>query len=122
MALVNVKQASDHLRLGINFGTDFDPADFDPDDYASVVEMPDLLDKIAQAEAIIRDYLKVENVSPEWEPATERQAEVVRAAVLLVLGSLWAGREDGVGADADILAQNGAVARLLRRQRDPAFA
>lgn len=125
MGLINPKEASDHLRLGIDFGPDFDPADeFDPDDYLDVVEMPDLLLKIAQAEAIVRDYLKVPTTSPEWAPATQRKTEVVRSAVLLVLGSLWEGREDGRGGggETDILAPNGAVARLLVRQRDPALA
>lgn len=125
MAIINVKQASDHLRLGIDFGTDFVPEDFDIEDYPTETNLPELIDKMAQAEAIILDYLKVGNLSPAWEPATERDETVVRSAILLILGSLWNEREDQSGIEvrgADMLAPNGVVARLLARLRDPAMA
>lgn len=124
MAIVNIKQASDHLRLGIDFGTDFVPEDFDPEDYPDETNMSELIDKLAQAEAIILNYLKVSSQSPAWAPDEQDEA-VVRSSILLILGSLWNEREDQSGTDvrgADMLAPNGVVSRLLARLRDPAMA
>lgn len=121
MSIVNVKEANDHLRLAIDLGTDFDPDEFDPEDYPNEPDLPDLIIKIGQAEAIVLDYLKVADTSPAWEP---RQEEMVKAAVLLILGSLWRDREDNSagGGGRDMLSERGAVTRLLVRMRDPALA
>lgn len=111
--IVSMQQASDHLRLGLEFGGSPETAD---DDMTS----RDLALKVAEAEAIVLDYLKVpEDGSPLWEPS-ERALPVIQAAIKLVLSALWDDRE-GAG-EGDYLAENGPVARLLRRYRDPALA
>lgn len=109
MALVSLKQASDHLRLDLDLtgGITLDSS------------IDELTLKIAQATAIIVDYLKKSSESPPWAPALKDQP-VVQAATLLTLSALWDDR-NGTG-DGDYLSENGAIARLLRRMRDPTMA
>jgi hypothetical protein len=98
MALITLEQAKQQLRI-----------DYDDQD-------ADLIMKMEQASAIIVDYLK----KPDHGWTAETVPPPVQAAILLVLTALWDDR-DGSG-DSDYLAPGGAVARLLARTRDPAFA
>ena len=99
VALVTLNAAKEHLRL--------DDADQDEEVEA----------RIGDASDIIVDYLKRPNHG--WTDQTVPGQ--VRAAVLLVLGSLWVNR-DAVGDAADQDPISPAVVSLLRRMRDPALA
>jgi hypothetical protein len=112
MLFVTLQQAKDHLRID---GSDSDT---------------DVTLKVTQAEAIVTDYLKVdENMlagsPPAWStssPAlwTDRDVSVIQAAVLLVLSALY---DDEMNRTvADYMAPGGVVALLLARLRDPALA
>jgi len=99
---ITLDEAAAHLRIDmIESGDDREP---------------DLQMKIDQAEAIVVDYLKYEETG--WDE--DSIPRPIKAAMLLVLSALWDDRE-GKG-DGDYLDENGAVARLLRRYRDPALA
>jgi hypothetical protein len=111
-ALVTLKQASDHLRLDLEFTGSPPEESTDP-------RTPDLQLKLDAAEAIVLDYLKVGGGSPSWEAGPD-DLPIIQAAILLVLSGLFDDRE-GAG-DGDYLKEDGAVARLLRRLRDPALA
>ena len=82
----------------------------------------DLLLKMAQAESIILDYLKV----PAWSPPAWDETTVpplVQAAVLLQLGELYRFRGDDVEAPAHTVGDlSPVITNLLRRYRDPALA
>ncbi|SAK50683.1 Phage gp6-like head-tail connector protein [Caballeronia pedi] len=76
-------------------------------------------DLIEAASDIVMDYLK-KPVPEEWKVETDSTASTVpgpvRAAVLLVLGHLYADREGGTDPISP------AVVSLLMRHRDPAVA
>jgi hypothetical protein len=75
--------------------------------------------KLAQASAIVRDYLKAD-ADPAWDAATTPLP--VQAATLLLLTSLYEHRGDD-GAPSDYAAATwGEVERLLVRFRSPAIA
>jgi hypothetical protein len=89
-------------------------ADADPDTDA------DLGAKLAQAEAIILDYLKAAE-----RPSTGAAAAIVDAAVLLQVGELWRFRGDDPSSDSAPTTPGDlhpTITNLLRRLRDPAFA
>jgi hypothetical protein len=123
MPLITLAQADAHLRLDLDL-TGSPPAD---------PRVPDLQLKMVQAEAIIIDYLKLDddeyelavngdpNASPPTDPTwSDRDQAVVQAAVLLVLSALY---DDEIQRTlGDYLADNGVIARLLMRLRDPALA
>jgi hypothetical protein len=105
---VTVEEAISHLRLDLTL------EDSPPDPDQERLEA-----KLDEAEAVILDYLKVIDDSPEWEPSAAK-LPVVQAAVKLALSALW---EDAEGTgDGDYLRMDGAIARLLIRMRDPAVA
>lgn len=113
MALLSLEEATGHL--GIDWVTDGASPPNIIDERLSDVEL-----KMAQAEAIILDYvnmveedLSATGVSAHWQP-------VVKAAMLLALTALFDDR-DGTGP-GDFLNKDGAIARLLRRIRYPAIA
>jgi hypothetical protein len=84
--------------------------DTDPDGDA------DLTAKLAQAEAIILDYLKAD-VRPD--------SAIVDACVLLQVGELWRFRGDDPNSDAGPTTPGDltpTITNLLRRLRDPALA
>jgi hypothetical protein len=84
--------------------------DTDPDGDA------DLTAKLAQAEAIILDYLKLD---------TRPDNAIVDACVLLQVGELWRFRGDDVaGESAPTVAGDlhPTITNLLRRLRDPVLA
>jgi hypothetical protein len=108
---VTPQQASDHLRAGITFSGS--PAESDDPRAA------DLLLKLDTAEYLFLDYIKHSADSPPWEP-TEQDQYVVKACILLILSGLYDDREGSGGGD--YLKDNGAVANLARRLRDPALA
>lgn len=105
--IVSLSKAKEHLRIG----------------ESSVYDI-DIAQKLAQASDIIVDYLKLGSVPSGWDveegdsPPDEGAApDVVKAAVLLVLGELFKNREAG---DVDLISLG--VERLLMRQRDPTLA
>lgn len=113
MALITVQEAADHLRIVLQ-------TDTASPEIINDLRYNDLVSKIAQAEAMVLDY--IEKSETEIPSATARNSwrPVVKAAVLLILSGLW---DDRVGTDhGDFFAENGAVARLLRRIRYPAIA
>lgn len=114
MALVTNAQARGHLRLP-------DAAAVPPN-----ADDTDLTLKLAQAEAIILDYLNAtaywRTITPTWTNETNVPKQV-HAAILLQLGELWRFRGDDLhdegpqhepGTDL-----SPAIVSLLRRTRDP---
>ena len=103
MQLVTKEQAMSHLRLD--------------------EEPPDLDSKIAQASAIIVDYLKIDPAEVEASPGpwTDVQEKCVEAAVLLALEAIFDAAPDRTIADY-LNPQRGTIALLLMRLRDPAVA
>lgn len=112
MPLITLQQANDHLRLDIDLGVS--PSDD---------QIPDLELKITQAEAIILDYLKVDDSqlitgSPsDW---SARDVTVVQSAALLVLSALY--DDDANRTLGDYMAPKGVIPLLLMRLRDPTVA
>lgn len=120
MALVTLAQAIGHLRLTGTFVVGSSPID--------PVET-DLTLKLAQAEDVVLNYLKIPAISPEhWTIEPDQINTVpplVQAAILLQLGELWRFRGDDV--DGQGPAQTAGdlsptATNLLRRWRDPAVA
>lgn len=112
MALITLEEATSHLRIDLSMDSSSPPA-VDDERY------PDLLLKMAQAEAAVLDYIEMveadlsaSGVDPAWQ-------DIIKAAMLLLLTALWDDRE---GTKGDYFAQDGAIARLLRRIRYPAIA
>lgn len=105
---VTIEEANQHLRAGIDIDSPL------ADDAA------DLSQKLDAAESIILNYLKVDiEDSPVWEPS-DQDLPNLKAAILIMLSGLWDDREGtGIG---DYLRQDGAIARLLMRMRDPVLA
>ena len=104
MSLVTLEQAKDHLHIEQS-NTDSD----------SQVEL-----QIESASAIVLDYLKV--AEDNWQDSNGLPVDVpavIRAATLLVLGSLFENRD---GSDKEAVPISTAVENLLRRYRDPALA
>lgn len=107
---IKEEEAIAHLRLNLeNDGNS--PATIIDEDY------PDLQLKIAQAEDIIIGYLKTNNTGWDQDTIPPR----IKAAMLMVLSALWDDREGEEDA-GDYLKEDGPIARLLRRDRDPALA
>jgi hypothetical protein len=106
--LISTAEAVAHLRI-----------DLDEDDSPANPYAADLAMKMDQAESIILDYLKVTGDSPAYNP-TGDDLHCVKSAILIVLWNLFEDR--GGTGKGDYLAENGPVARLLRRLRDPALA
>ena len=81
--------------------------------------------KVAEASDIVLDYIGDRDNLRRWsaaDPLPEESASVpgvISAAVLLVFGALWEGRE---GAEDSPEPISPAVERLLRRYRDPVVA
>lgn len=112
MALLTVEEADGHLKLDL-VTSGSPPAITDE-------RLPDLEMKIAQAEAAILDYIEMSEADLSASGVNETWLPNVKAATLLMLSALFEDRE-GKG-DGDYLAENGAIARLLRRIRYPAIA
>jgi hypothetical protein len=112
MALVTLAQAKAHLKF---FTASVSPA---------TEEESDLLLKMAQAEALILDYLGYSEASPPiWDEDTVPL--VVHTAILYQLGELWRFRGDDPG-DEGPNATDGYlspwVTNALRRFRPPSLA
>jgi len=116
VSLITTQQAIDHLRLPQELGSPQSPM------------ARDLATKIAHAEALILDYLKVSLTSPpDWDVDANTVPLVVQLAVLCQLGELWRFRGDDPGSieqapnyeDGQLSKQ---VTNYLRRFRDPAYA
>jgi hypothetical protein len=121
--LVTLEQADAHLRLDLDL-TGSPPAD---------PRIPDLALKIEQSEAIVINYLKLNdaavelaingdsNTSPETPPTwSDRDRFNVQAAVLLVLSALY---DDEIQRTlGDYMNPDGVIPLLLMRLRDPTFA
>ena len=118
MSLITFAQATAQVRRG-------DLVEGSPLD----AEAADLVQKMAAAEAIILDYLKVTTATgspPAWDETTV--PEVVRAAVLLQLAELYRFRGDQPGSieSGPDRGTSGSLSPviegLLRRYRNPALA
>jgi len=115
--LITEEEAIGHLRLSLV--TDGNsPETIIDDDY------PDLQSKMMQAEDIILDYLKISLTSGgdydhDWTDETVPPR--IKAAILIMLSALWDNREGEISI-GDYLRDDGAIANLLRRSRDPALA
>jgi len=100
--LVTLDAAKTHLRI---VDTDHDA---------------DVTQKLTDASAAIRDYVKDRN-DPTWAPGTV--PPWIEASVLLLLAHLYEHRGDEFGPNQDnddrVWA---AIANLCRRTRDPALA
>lgn len=123
-ALITLRQANDHLRLDLPMPDD--PAD-DPvleDDFAEIDDprVADVRLKMAQAEAIIFNYLKVDSDDVFASPSiwTDAERSCAQSAVLLVLSALYDDAKDKTLGD--YMMPGGVVALLLMRMRDPALA
>jgi hypothetical protein len=112
MALITLQEAIDHLRITMT-EEGGSPASSDP-------RYNDLVAKVAEAQAIVLDYLEMDEANFAESGVSDNWLPVVKSAVKLVLSALWEDREGtGVG---DYLAEDGAVVRLLRRIRTPTVA
>lgn len=112
MSLITLAQAKAHLRI--------DTVSTSPMD----ADEADLLLKMAQAEHLILDYLKVLSVSPpEWTDETN-VPPLVQAAILFQLGELYRfrGDDDGKADRGPDGSLSPLVEGMLRRYRDPALA
>ena len=120
MALITKQQAIDHLRLPLEVGS---PGS----DLQSSMDR-DLTMKMAHAEGLILDYLKVSLTSPpDWDVDAGTVPMVVQLAVLCQLGEIWRFRGDDPSSVAEAPAQSDGylspqVTNYLRRFRDPAIA
>lgn len=110
VALISVQEANDHLRL------DMENDDGSPPDFSDDERFGEVTRKIDEATDIIVGYLK----KPSHGWTVDTVPPRVRAAILLTLSAIWEDRE-GTG-DGDYLRPDGAIARLLVRDRDPAIA
>lgn len=108
---ITIDEAILHLRLSLESDGN------SPPDYSGDEEYPALVMKIVQAEDIIIGYLKTINTGWDEENIPPR----IKAAMLMVLSALWDDREGKEDA-GDYIKEDGPVARLLRRDRDPALA
>jgi len=99
-ALVTLSEAKAHLRIA-------------DDDQDTTLE-----ERAADATAIVMDYLK--RSPTEWTAGTVPGP--VRAAIFLVLGTLWRFRTGAGEGAADQDPLSPAVRSLLARHRDPALA
>lgn len=112
MSLITIAQAKAHLRI--------DTESMAPADAAEA----DLILKMAAAEHIILDYLKVPMTSPPlWADETD-VPPLVQQAILLQLGELYRFRGDDDGrADREAAGSLSPVIEgMLRRYRDLALA
>lgn len=116
MSLITLAQAKAHLRIDTVSTSPMYPTN------------ADLLLKMAAAEAVVLDYLKVPATSPpRWTDETDCPP-VVQAAILFQLGELYRFRGDDIGAVSDSARRDQAgslspiVEGMLRRFRDPAVA
>ena len=116
MGLITIAQAKAHLRIDTDSLIPFESAD------------ADLMLKMAQAEHLILDYLKLVSTSPPlWTDETD-VPPLVQAAILFQLGELYRFRGDDAGAVSDSARRDAAgslspiVEGMLRRYRDPALA
>lgn len=107
---ITVEEAIGHLRIDLITDGNSPETIIDTD-------YPILITKMIQAEDIIIDYIKT--VDSGWDQDTIPPR--IKAAMLLVLSALWDDRE-GRGDAGDYLRDDGPVAQLLRRTRDPALA
>ena len=124
--LVTIAQANAHLRLDLQSENDSPP--FASDERTADVEL-----KMAQAEGIVVNYLKLDddgldlalngdpNASPVVAPTwNARDTFNVQAAVLLVLSALY---DDEMNRTlGDYMKAGGVIPLLLARLRDPAIA
>ena len=102
MALITVEQAATHLRITGS-------------EYADDLEL-----KMAQAEALVIQYLK--RPDHEWTIETEDDPEftIVQAAILEVLSNLFGDRGDRDKPTDGPLTDR--VKRMLSMMRDPALS
>lgn len=107
MAVITLEQAKDHLNIWTPITSPLDPVD------------RDITLKMAHAESVILDYLKV----PDGQWDTSTVPPLVQAAVLVQTAELFRFRGDDerppVYEDGQL---SPTVTAILRRYRDPALA
>jgi hypothetical protein len=82
VGLITMQQAIDHLRLPLELGS--------PSTDVQSSMMRDLTMKMAHADALILDYLKVSLTSPpDWDAEAGTCPMVVQLAALCQLAELW---------------------------------
>jgi hypothetical protein len=118
--LITTQQAIDHLRLPLAIGS--------PGQLLDSSQARDLNMKIAQASALVLDYIKVSLTSPpDWDAEANNVPLVIQCATLVLLAELWRFRGDDPASvndapqypDGQLSPQ---VTNYLRRWRDPAMA
>jgi hypothetical protein len=121
VSLITLQQAIDHLRLPLEVGS--------PATDVQTSMMRDLTMKVAQAEALVLDYLKVSLTSPpDWDANAGTAPVVVQLATLCQLAELWRFRGDDPGSIESGRAKgepgdiNQQAKDYLWRWRDPAIA
>jgi hypothetical protein len=107
MSIVTLEQAKRHLQIWTAIGSPLDDVD------------EDIALKLAQAEAIIADYIK--------QYSLDAEDLVVQAAVLLQLAELMRFRGDDPSSSTTSLGfgdgqLSPTITALLRRRRDPTLA
>lgn len=116
MPLISIAEADAHLRL------DLENDDGSPITYTDA-RLPNVQMKIDQAEAIILNYLKLDEFpDPDASPQVWKEGDVsvVKAAILLLLSALF---DDAQGRTVeDYMRAGGTIPLLLVRLRDPALA
>lgn len=113
MSLITLEEATGHLHIDLSMDSASPPA-VDDERY------PDLLLKMAQAEAAVLDYIEMDEADLSASGVDPKWTEIVKAAMLLLLAGLWDDREGA--KEGDYFVDNGAIARLLKRIRYPAIA
>lgn len=113
MAIITVQEAADHLRIVLETDNASPPAITDG-------RYADLAGKILMAEAMVLEYIALTEEDLSGSGVNANWLPVIKASVLLILSGLWDDRMGDTGGD--YFAENGAVARLLRRIRYPSVA
>lgn len=109
MALITVEQAVAHLRPASDYNVD------------------DLQLKMLQAEALVLDYLKIDDDAltelawdTDTEPSSDRRFAIAQAAILEVLTNLYFDRGDRDNPTDGPLTPR--IKNALGMQRDPSLA
>jgi hypothetical protein len=116
MSLITITQAKQHIKLDVPTTPTPDPED------------ADILLKVAQAEAMVLDYIGEYGASPpRWTDETDCDP-IVQAAILMVFAELYAFRGDQPGTVVAAPSRDPygslspIVEGMLRRFRNPVLA
>lgn len=117
MPLITLAQANRHLRLNL-------VGDGSPIEYTEETDdrVPDLQLKIDNAEAIVLNYLKIDETDLDGSPPSlsERDLKVIQQAAFVILSALY--DDEDKRTVEDYMKPTGTVPLLLARLRDPTLA